>query len=360
MEDSWQVPSLARPKRGASVAAAAIFSVVFVATVALFYQWKQQSPLQSLPLACRDSVEKIDTFLHDTSDPDCVMLGSSVFLVPSVYCEEHRLGHTLVAREKDADLAKRLIRCDDAPELERQLSKRLHKPISVRNLSVAGSNVSDYLAEIKAMHKAGRKPKLVVCGLGVRDFVQSFFRMDPKNNPAVKLIENNGQKNLDEQMLGDLRAGCITTLFSEPRKVLASVQAYLTNNAPVMLVPQTDEEVKMKLVQTLTDASKRAAFIEGQLASYKELLSFCHDQSIPLLIVEVPKRGGWKGIVDDATVQRIKSTIVGECKTYNVPYSNIGTGFSYSDFGDDIHPNEIGGAKMFDKMAVAVIERGAL
>ncbi|MBI2810973.1 MAG: hypothetical protein HYX67_09115, partial [Candidatus Melainabacteria bacterium] len=187
-----------RPKTGASIVATAIFCIVFIATVALFYQWKRQSTLQSLPLACRDSVEKIDTFLRSASDPDCVLLGSSVFLVPAVYCEEHRLGHTLVAREADADLAKRLIRCDQAPELARQLSQRLHKPISVRNLAVAGSNVSDYLAEIKAMHKAGHKPKLVICGLGVRDFVQSFFRMNAKNNPAAKLIENNGQRKLDE------------------------------------------------------------------------------------------------------------------------------------------------------------------
>jgi hypothetical protein len=194
----------------------------------------------------------------------------------------------------------------------------------------------------------------------VRDFVQSFFRMDPKNNPAVKLIENNGQKKLDEQMLGDLRAGCVTTMFSEPRKLLASIQMQLTNHAPVIYVPKTDEEVTAKLVQTLTDAPKRAAFIEGQIASYKELLQYCHDQSIPLLIVEVPKRNGWVGIVDDATVQRIKSTIVSECKTYNVPYRNVGTGYSYSDFADDIHPNEVGGAKLFDKVAAAVVERGVL
>ena len=340
--------------------ATAIFCAVLVAAVALFFQWKQRSTLHSLPLACRDSVEKIDTFLNGKTDPDCLMLGSSVFLVPAVYCEEHRLGHTLVAREADADLAKRLIRCDEAPELARQLSERLHKPISVRNLAVAGSNVSDYLVEIKAMHKAGHKPQLVVCGLGVRDFVQSFFRMDPKNNPAAKLLNDDVRKNLDEQMLSDLRDSFVTKLFSQPRKVIGSVQARLTNNAPVMYVPKTDEEMAAKLIQSLTDAPKHAAFIEGQLTAYKELLQYCHDQSIPLLIAEVPKRGGWAGMVDDATVQRIKSTIVGECKTYNIPYCNVGTGFSYSDFADDIHPNEKGGVKLFDKVAAAVVERGFL
>ncbi len=287
-------------------------------------------------------------------------VGSSVFLVPAVYIEEHRLGHSLIAREADADLAKRQIRCDEAPELVRQLSKRLHKPVSVRNLAVAGSNVSDYLAEIKAMHKAGHKPKLVICGLGVRDFVQSFFRMDPRNNPPAKLIENNGQKTIDEQMLGDFREGLITSSFSGPRRLLGSAQAQLTNNAPVLYAPKTNEEMTTRLIQALTDASKREAFIDGQLRSYKELLQYCHEQSIPLLIAEVPKRGGWAGIIDDATVQRVKSVIVSECKTYNVHYCNVGTGYNFSDFADDIHPNEIGGAKLFDKVAAAVAELGVL
>ncbi len=338
----------------------ATFAIALSLTVATFFQWKLRSTLHSLPLACRDSVEKIDKYLHSTNDPDCVMLGSSVFLVPAVYCEEKRAGHTLFAREADADLAKRLIRCDQAPELERQLKNRLHKPVSVLNLAVAGSNVSDYVAEIKAMHAAGHKPKLVVCGLGVRDFVQSFFRMDAQNNPAAKLLSDSGQKKLDEQMLSDLREAVLVNIFSEPRKLLSTIQAQLTNNAPVVYVPKTDEEVKAKLTQTLIDAPKHAAFVEGQIASYKELLRYCHEQSIPLLIAEVPKRGGWAGIVDDATRDRIKSEIVQECKSYNIPYCNVGNGYVASDFADDIHPNEKGGIKLFDKVAAAVVERGVL
>lgn len=347
-------------KASASLIATAIFAVVLATTVIMFFQWKQRSTLHSLPLACRDSVEKIDTYLHSKSDPDCVMLGSSVFLVPALYCEEHREGHTLVAREADADLAKRLIRYDRAPELERQLQNRLHKPVSVLNLAVAGSNVSDYLAEIKAMNESGHKPKLVVCGLGVRDFVQSFFRMDPNNNPAAKLLTARGQKNLDEQMLDDLREGVVVSLFSEPRKFLGKAQAQLTDNAPVKYVPKSDDEVKAKLMQTLTDAPKHPAFVEGQIASYKELLRYCHDQSIPLMIVEVPKRGGWAGVVDDATKNKIKSEITAECKAYSIPYCNVGDGYEYSDFADDIHPNEKGGIKLFDKVAAAIAKRGVL
>lgn len=328
--------------------------------MACFVHWKQESKLHSLPLACRDSVEKLDTYLRSKDDPDCVMLGSSVFLVPAVYCEEHRLGHTLVAREADADLAKRLIRCNQAPELQRQLTRRLQKPVSVLNLAVAGSNVSDYVAEIKAMHEAGHKPKLVICGLGVRDFVQSFFRMDSQNNPAAKLLRSDAQNNLDERMLGDLREGIATGIFKEPRQLLGAIQASLTNNAPVMFVPKTDEQVKAKLIETLTDAPKHGAFVEGQIASYKELLRYCHEQSIPLMIAEVPKRGGWSGIIDEATKKRIKSEILSQCKSYNIPYCDVGMGYEYSDFADDIHPNEKGGVKLFDKVAAAVIERGFL
>jgi len=355
-----KTPSGSR-KASAAVVATGIFVSVFAFTVACFFQWKHESKLHSLPLACRDSVEKLDTYLRSSEDPDCVMLGSSVFLVPAVYCEEHRLGHTLVAREADADLAKRLIRCNQAPELQRQLTRRLQKPISIVNLAVAGSNVSDYLAEIKAMHEAGHKPKLVICGLGVRDFVQSFFRMDAQNNPAAKLLRADAaQNNLDERALSDLRENIATGIFSEPRKLLGSIQAGLTNNAPVMLVPKTDEQVKAKLIETLTDAPKHGAFVEGQLASYNELLRYCHEQSIPLMIAEVPKRGGWSGIVDEATKQRIKAEIVNQCKSYNIPYCNVGMGYDYSDFADDIHPNEKGGVKLFDKVAAAVVERGFL
>jgi lysophospholipase L1-like esterase len=325
-----------------------------------FYQWKQRSTFHSLPLACRDSVQKIDDFLRNKNDPDCLLLGSSVFLVPAVYCEEQRQGHSLVGREADAELKKRLIRCDSAPELQRQLSERLHRSVSVLNLAVAGSNVSDYLAEVKALQASGHKPKLIVCGLSVRDFVQSFFRMNAQNNPAAKLLSANAQKNIDEAMLSDLREGAVASVLREPRRLIASAQTYLTNNAPIKYVPGSDEEIKQKLEQTLTDAPKQAAFVEGQIESYRELLRYCHDHSIPLVIAEVPKRGGWAGIIDSETESRIKTEIAGDCKTYNIPYCNVGTGYEYSDFQDDIHPNEKGGIKLFDKMAAAVVRRGFL
>jgi hypothetical protein len=361
--DPNKVPKHGLPKRlqiSAGVAATAIFLTVLVATVGWFFQWKQSSRLNSLPLASRDSVEKIDKFLHSQSDPDFVLLGSSVFLVPAVYCEEARLNHSLKNREKDAALAKWLIRCDEAPELERQLSARLQKQVTVRNLAVAGSNVSDYLIETEALYNSGHKPKLIVCGLGVRDFVQSFFRMDASNNPASKLLKSSTKTKLDDQLVSDLREGCVTSLFSQPRKLLSVVQSDLTNNAPVMLLPKSDEEMLVKLTQTLTDAPKFPTFIEAQLSAYKELLRFCHDHSIPLMIIEVPKRTGWAGVIDDSMVRKIKSTIVGECKTYNIPYCNVGNGFSASDFSDDIHPNEKGGMKLFKKVAEAIVERGAL
>lgn len=337
-----------------------LFLIGFMTVTSFFFQWKQRSTFHSLPFACRDSVEKIDAFLHSKSDPDCVLLGSSVFLVPTVYCEEQRLGHNLIAREADAELKRRLIRCDKAPELQKQLSERLHKPVSVINLAVAGSNVSDYLAEVKALRASGHKPKLIVCGLSVRDFVQSFFRMNAQNNPAAKLLTEDVQTNVTASILSDLREVVLVNILSEPRRLTASLQAKLTNNAPVLYVPSTDEEMQRKLTQTVTDAPKHAAFVEGQIASYKELLRYCHDHSIPLVIAEVPKRGGWAGIVDQATESKIKSEIAAECKTYNIPYCNVEAGYNYSDFADDIHPNEKGGIKLFDKMAAAVVKRGFL
>jgi hypothetical protein len=347
-------------KASSGIIAVSLFLIGFISVTGFFFEWKQRSTFHSLPLACRDSVEKIDNFLHSKSDPDCVLLGSSVFLVPAVYCEEHRQGHNLIAREADAELKKRFIRCDNAPELQRQLSARLHKSVSVLNLAVAGSNVSDYLAEVKALRVTGHKPKLIVCGLSVRDFVQSFFRMNAQDNPAATLLRDDVQTNATASILSDLRDVVLVNILREPRRLIASIQANLTNNAPVLYVPSTDEEMQKKLTQTVTDAPKHAAFVEGQIASYKELLRYCHDHSIPLLIAEVPKRGGWAGIVDHATESKIKSEIVAECKTYNIPYCNVGAGYNYSDFADDIHPNEKGGIKLFDKMAAAVVKRGFL
>ncbi len=346
----------------AAIASLIIFVAVLAATTGFFFRWKQSSTLNSMPLASRDCIEKIDTFLQTAADPDCLLLGSSVFLVPAVYCEEHRLGRSLKAREADFELTKKLLHYDSAPELERQLSVHLQKPVSVHSLAVAGSNVSDYLIEIEALQKAGRKPKLIVCGLGVRDFVQSFWHMDASNNPAYKLLKPGAQKapKLDDQMLNDLREECLTSIFRQPRLLIATTQASLTNNSPVLVLPKTDEQMAAKMMQTLNELPKHAAFIDGQISAYKELLRFCHAHSIPFMIVEVPKRTGWAGVIDDETVQKIETTIKAECKTQSIPYYNVGRGFSASDFVDDIHPNETGGIKLFDKMATAIVDAGAL
>jgi hypothetical protein len=345
-----------------SFASLIIFVAVLGSTLGFFFRWKQSSTLNSMPMASRDCVQKIDTFLKAGADPDCLLLGSSAFLVPAVYCEEHRLGRSLKAREADFELNKKLLQYDSAPELERQLSARLQKPITVHSLAVAGSNVSDYLLEIEALQKVGRKPKLIVCGLGVRDFVQSFWHMEPSNNPAYKLLKPGAQKppNLDDHMLNDLREECLSSFFRQPRRLISSTQASLTNNSAVLVLPKTDEQKAAIMMQTLTELPQNAAFIEGQISAYKELLRFCQAHSMPLVIMEVPKRTGWAGVIDDATVQKIKTTIKSECQTYNIPYYNVGSGFSGSDFVDDLHPNETGGIKLFDKMATAIVEHGAL
>lgn len=127
-----------------------------------------------------------------------------------------------------------------------------------------------------------------------------------------------------------------------------------------MRLPLSTDEILERKKQDDAESAKRAEFIEGQLDAYEALLSYCHQNSIPLMIAQVPTKASWTGATDDETLQKIESTIQSGCVTNRIPYFDLRRGFNDSDFDDQVHPSPAGGRKLFERLAVSVAQSGIM
>lgn len=364
-------PEFVAPRAGicASIVAVVIFASILLIGFFCFLEWRAHNPLNYLSASKRDVVEKVSLFINNTkSSPECLLIGSSVFLQPIVYGEQQRLGKNVIGGGADYSLRQKILHCDKAPDFEQALRTQLKSTIATKNLSLAAANVSDYLAEIRLLHERGFKPKVIVCGLGVRDFVFNYFQMNANNNPMSELSANLTKKipvpvsNLSGiiSLLPAFKTESAEFFWRQPHLFLSEAQAAITKKAPKLRLPLSIEEMLELKKQHEAESAKQADFIEGQLHDYEALLSYCRENSIPLIIAQVPTKASWAGATDDETLHKIESTIQSGCVTNRIPYFDLRRGFNDSDFDDQVHPSPAGGKKLFERLAASVAQSGMI
>lgn len=130
-------------------------------------------------------VSKLPEFINSLRNPDMIIVGSSLMLVPAVRCDD-TVDH--VRTRYDGWYYRNHIQEYNRSEyLQKSLSRALGQDIQIVNLGVVGSMMSDHYLIFKKTIDAGKTPKLVICGVAPRDFMDNC-RAEVEQTPTYKVL----------------------------------------------------------------------------------------------------------------------------------------------------------------------------
>ncbi len=122
------------------------------------------APIDAARMPARPSWESHRTrdFQNATEAPDVVLFGSSLMMIPTACC--------------DADFLKVTIDPVVHPYskyLQAKIAEKCGKQLQCFNFALPGGMISDHYMVVSSLFSQERKPKLVVFGLSLRDFIDS-------------------------------------------------------------------------------------------------------------------------------------------------------------------------------------------
>lgn len=363
-----------------------LFIVVIDGLLSFYKPLRHFNNFGFTPLDLNPLVAKLPEFMHQHESPDLLMLGSSLVVVPAVRCDDEMNNRR--ARYDREYRRTYLNGYNKAEYLQRLLSAKNHQQVKVSNLGVIASMMSDHQLILEKTLNSGKKPKLVVCCLAPRDFLDNY-RAQVESTPVYQVLA-------DAQFLQDLIArhakldeilsyttGLVWHFYQvrADYKTVAVGQTAAYFNRPVSLFMAAfanDEKKKDKTQgpeeTDLADHKKEKCpdydvppntlddldtykkvylpvndkCFETQRTYLEKLLKQCQDTHTPILIVNMPLTRQNKEILPPELWTRYFATVKGLCTKYGASYYDADQAdYTLADFEDSCHMNAQGGKKFY-------------
>lgn len=333
---------------------------------------------------------KLPEFMHQHTTPDLLMLGSSLVVVPAVRCDDE-LNNKRTRYDQEYRRTY-LNGYNKAEYLQKILAEKVQKPVHIANLGVIASMMSDHQLILEKTLDSGKKPKLVVCCLAPRDFLDNY-RAQVESTPVYQVLADAQfledlfarHAKLDEilsyatgliwhyyQVRADYKTiivGQTADLLDRPTSLfMAAFNAHAKKeNATANNAALEDDPMRTKKPHkspdydappnTLEDLENyRNVYLpvndkcfETQRTYLEKLLKECQDSHIPILIVNMPLTKQNKDILPAELWSRYFATVKGLCTKYGASYYDADDQSSYTlaDFEDSCHMNAQGGKKFY-------------
>ncbi len=381
-----------------------------VSIVGLNWVIQSVKPLQYIkttryvPLEQNPLVSKLPAFFDAKERPELLVLGSSL---PMEAIARYDAEYTGSFNEKSLNEVRQYT---GAKYLEHLIEQKNGTKLSAFNLTCVACMASDAELILRRAIDAGRSPKIVIFGMGPRDFIDNVAPPTGKS-PVCQLLSNRTTlpeifsevRTLDETrdlLLGQLvylykvrtdyktmLTGWACDLLAHPADLYESNQlAKLSKKAAeekgiaVAASPAQDQtaasEIKTREVckidqendQSSTE-QKRAQFadlpewrerylpanvdrFEKEKASFQKMLDTCKKKGIRMIVVNMPITNENKEIIPRKLFERYQNEVCTMPAQYGDEMLDLdGSGaFQLSDFYDSAHVNAQGGKKVQDLM----------
>lgn len=341
-------------------------------------------------------VSKLPEFLASPNNPEVLLLGSSLVLVPSVRLDDQF--HERKTRYDRWYYRNCIDEYTKADYFASLLSKSAGRTLSMSNLAVAASMASDQYLILKKYLAAGKKPNYIVLCLAPRDFFDNE-RDVVEQTPTYQVLADvtslgdvlEGHPSLVS--VSDFMAGKIwnfyrartdykifldslaSQFFGHPTTMYEAVKSAKTTK-PAEATGDKTEEFKdtpawdnthanyTQPPNTLPDLAKyhhmylpvNYPLFEKQVHYLDMFLQTAKNNNIPVAIVRMPlTKENWAILPPDAQT-KFANALVTESQKYGATFIDPGpsSNFDKDDFEDSVHLNGKGGKKVFDFTAAKI------
>ncbi|MBA3995437.1 MAG: hypothetical protein C0469_18115 [Cyanobacteria bacterium DS2.3.42] len=342
-------------------------------------------------LRFQSTADKLGTYFSSGMPADILLIGSSLFLYPAIRCDDALDNRP--TRYDESYVIKNISTYQSARYFEKRLQEETHQPISVANLSTAGSTISDQYHVFRKVCTSGKKPKLLICDISPREFFDHTLSEPAKTPVYSKIVDWNCLGDLfdskhNTEAVGQCMLGYVWNSYRERatmRNLAVNSAAWLTGH-PVDLQGAVDDaqhnQQESKSLQNylkkllpsqktskpiykqpniLAEDLKHYQFmyspieqtmIDTQFVYLERLLSDAKRENVPVCLVQMPLSEPNLQLLPEKVRESIFSKAKVLAQKYSAKYctpESLVT-FTASDFEDSAHLNAAGGRKLFDAL----------
>lgn len=315
-------------------------------------------------------VSKLDEFIRSEKQADIIVLGSSLVLMPATRCDDYLDGKPVCY--DDWYYHKHVVEYPQSRYFEKLLANCFRIPISVANMGVASSIMSDHCDLFAMLLEKGKKPRLLIVGVAPRDFLDNTQK-DYKHTPSqqyLREINSSGLKWPKALSQADL-AEFYTSAERHTKKLLALIKSRCSEQTAKIsrrkqLVVATDTAPYMQerpnRLRDLESYKKlynppNFQMLEIEKAHLEKMLKLAKSNFVPVLIINMPLTTANTDALDRAALAEYEQSLRKVCKENQATLLDIGSAtsrYNMNDFEDCCHLNTAGGLKLYSEIIATI------
>ncbi len=339
-------------------------------------------------------------YVSQTQSPDVVLAGSSLIMIPITLIEADHTNQQI-----DSVRHYRSTYMEDG--LKSACNAPVHKKITVFNFSLPGAMVSDQYMLVSSLFKDKQKPKLLVLGMTLRDFIDSGVEC-AASTPTYQYFKHYVDKKQYQSDLSKLalQTGNVWNGLMEKTQDFLDRNVYLSgkrlaaqylNNQfwqeKIGSLTGGQEKLDDKMVNAppskdvmdslFGDAVEPGQFLftpmatapyqdntreykrrfkdfdPAKLACQKEflqkLLTYCKSNDIEVMLVNMPLTPQNMALMPKGAYQNYLTSVSSLAQSSRCKFLDLNAGsFGIENFKDTAHMNSAGGKKLVDSIVSSV------
>lgn len=317
---------------------------------------------------------KVSDFYHVDSNPDVIMFGSSLVLGPSIACDNSIL-RVDKGKRQSYTYAKSVY-------FERLLKQRTRAKPTIYNLALPGAMMSDQCQLFEQALSIGKKPALVIFGLGPRDFIANDMSKPASTPIGIELdrfkVEQSNE--LTPTRVYEKLSLAATRLTESLQHKSSGAKSILSTRVTAMLPsihPMERGEHKEALkTQRAADREKdrrakqtakqhdyyqwvynpyQPSIFDLQEPYLSRALKVARENSVAVLIVNMPLSRANKAQLNPEANARYQKMLKQVTSDFSVAFLDFGSNsekfFSEDEFEDGVHLGLVGSRRFLQAIS---------